>query len=636
MFRYLIACLIGLVLPSVSHADDAGYLQRLKRLAREKRLAERSEWHALLHYEPRAFSSGVKSLVDAQFFFNAPDGKHEPEAELEATLASFFSSTDYANADQHPQCLFIARYHWLKRELEIDSQRLAEQPCPRFHAWIKKLSAQQLTLVFASAYLNNPASMFGHTLLRVDAKDQDEHTNLLAYALNFAAVTDQERGIIYGYKGLFGGYEGRFSLAPYYLKVKEYSEIENRDIWEYRLNLTPEEIERLLMHVWEMERAYFDYYFLDENCSYHLLSLLEIARPGLSLTDNSRWWVIPADTIRKVTKDSGLLEEVRFRPARNTILRQRLKDMPRSLQDAAKDLAQGKITPQSESLQRLDPARQARVFELALDYLAYRQMSGSKNARLGGVDSFTLLEARSQLEVPLQTPVIPVPEVRPDEGHRIARIGIGYGYETPSGAFTQFELRPVYHDLLDPEGGYTRGAQIEFLNVALRYEQDKAKLNLQQLDFIDVVSVSPRNRLLKPFSWQANASLFRKHFGKGDRGLVGELSAGAGLSHELFGRTLAYAQAMSSVQLSGRFSDDVAFGIGPGVGIMDNISKRWRVHLSVDAQYFFEGASEPGYELGIGQQFSFTKQSALRLNVSRKREFGNSFTTGDLSLYLYF
>ena len=63
--------------------------------------------------------------------------------------------------------------------------------------------------------------------------------------------------------------------------------LENRDVWEYELNLEPHEIERLLAHTWELGFTRFDYYFFDENCSYHLLSLLDVARPGVELTDPS-------------------------------------------------------------------------------------------------------------------------------------------------------------------------------------------------------------------------------------------------------------------------------------------------------------------------------------------------------------
>jgi hypothetical protein len=126
--------------------------------------------------------------------------------------------------------------------------------------------------------------MYGHTLLRVDAKDQDEKTRLLAYAINYAANTNETNGVAFAINGLFGGYPGTFSMMPYYLKVREYSDMENRDVWEYELNLSPDVVDRVLMHVWELGPIYFDYYFFDENCSYYLLELLEAARPDMNLT----------------------------------------------------------------------------------------------------------------------------------------------------------------------------------------------------------------------------------------------------------------------------------------------------------------------------------------------------------------
>ena len=39
------------------------------------------------------------------------------------------------------------------------------------------------------------------------------------------------------------------------------------------------------MHTHEMDKIYSDYYFFDENCSYDLLFLLDVARPWIGLTD---------------------------------------------------------------------------------------------------------------------------------------------------------------------------------------------------------------------------------------------------------------------------------------------------------------------------------------------------------------
>lgn len=286
-------------------AQGAPYLDELIGRSRELRLSESREWHRLMHYTSNLITPGVHGLADARRFYLAPDGKTNPQSELEATLASFFSDVQETDTKQNPQCAFIARYHWLDSRLSFDPVRMHRQPCRRFREWRETLNPLGVTLIFPTAYINNPSSMYGHTLLRIDAKDQDEKTRLLGYAINYAANTDETNGVAFAINGLFGGYPGTFSIMPYYLKVREYSDMENRDVWEYELNLSPEEVDRLLMHAWELGPIYFDYYFFDENCSYYLLELLEAARPDLDLTSKFRWWAIPSDTVREIVKQIG-------------------------------------------------------------------------------------------------------------------------------------------------------------------------------------------------------------------------------------------------------------------------------------------------------------------------------------------
>ena len=148
-----------------------------------------------------------------------------------------FRSDELVGRSKQPaQCAFIARYHWLDEHLRLDPERLPPQRCERFENWYAELNPDAITLIFASAFMNNPASMFGHTLLRVDQKDQTEHTRILAYTINYAADVPPDPGLMYAVYGIGGGYRGYFSTVPYYLKVQEYGDIENRDLWEYRLN----------------------------------------------------------------------------------------------------------------------------------------------------------------------------------------------------------------------------------------------------------------------------------------------------------------------------------------------------------------------------------------------------------------
>jgi hypothetical protein len=289
---------------------DTPYLSKVLELARLKELYKEKYWHILLHYRRGPF--GTRSLIDDEDFFLSKEGKYNPEAELNATIKAFFQEVD--DETKHPVCKYIARYTWIKDQLELDSSQLPFPECKRFTELINQIQPESVSLIFPTTYMNSPASMFGHTLLIVETASKSK---LLAYAINYAAVTQETFGPLYAIKGLFGFYKGYYSILPYYAKIQEYRDVNDRDIWEYPLNLEYEEVIRLLMHVYELDFIYSDYYFFDENCSYQLLFLLDAARPSLDLTNQFNLWVIPLDTIR-VAKKSGLTTGNFYRPSKST------------------------------------------------------------------------------------------------------------------------------------------------------------------------------------------------------------------------------------------------------------------------------------------------------------------------------
>src|SRR5690606_38838539 len=133
---------------------------------------------------------------------------------------------------RHPQCRFRARYEWLRQQLQFDAARLPPVACPEFENWYATLNPGAVTLVFPSAYLNSPASMYGHTLLRIDppsANTQQATGSVLdSWAINFAADSRDANGLVFAVKGLTGLYPGNFAVLPYYKKVNAYGAIENR------------------------------------------------------------------------------------------------------------------------------------------------------------------------------------------------------------------------------------------------------------------------------------------------------------------------------------------------------------------------------------------------------------------------
>jgi Domain of unknown function (DUF4105) len=619
----------------VAVAAGSDYRAELIAAARAKHLSEDPQWRALLHYHRHLIRPGVESQADDPSFFNAPDGKTNPEAELEATIAAFFSGVEETPTQQNPQCRFIARYHWLKRELAFDARRLPERPCRRFREWRAALNPQSLTLIFPAAYLNNPASLYGHTFLRVDAKDQDERTRLLAYSVNYAAATTETNGIAFAINGIFGGYPGVFSMAPYYSKVTEYNDIENRDIWEYELNFTPEEIDRLLMHVWELGPIRFDYYFFDENCSYHLLSLFDAARPSLHWTDRFPLWAIPADTVRVVTEEPGMLRRVTYRPSRSTLLRYRESRLTAKQVRLAKAIASGSAPIESAVATEATDTERARVLELAYEYLDYERLRGQTTDAVSTAARLReLLLARSRLEVGAEAPP-PTPAVRPDQGHRSARAQVVAGRENGAG-FEELRVRPAYHDLLDPEGGYVRGAAIDFFNVAVRHRDRDDSTRLERLDLVNIVSLSPRDELLKPLSWRIDVGYKRVLLGSGDEPLIFHIDGGAGGAWEPAPRLLTYAMLEGAAAANHHLESGYALGAGPAAGALFDVSPRWRVQLEARALRYGIGDAHSAGELRLNQRVTLGRRTALRLELSRRREFDRTQRTGALSLDYYF
>jgi hypothetical protein len=581
----------------------------------------------------------VHGLADARRFYLAPDGKTNPQSELEATLTAFFSDVQETDKQQNPQCTFIARYHWMDAQLGFDPARLKKQECKRFDEWRETLNPQGMTLIFPAASLNNPSSMYGHTLLRIDAKDQDEKTRLLAYAINYAANTDETNGVAFAINGLFGGYPGTFSMMPYYLKVREYSDMENRDVWEYELNLSPAEIDRVLMHVWELGPIYFDYYFFDENCSYYLLELLDAARPDLNLTAPFRWWAIPSDTVREIVRQQGLVKRAVYRPSNATMIRHRLELMSAGERELVGPLARGSMPPADPTLAALPAPSQARVLEVSHDYLDYLRASGKAPTGAGPDLARNLLLERSRISASADDPPVAVPAVRPDQGHGTSRLTFGGGRRDGAN-FVELRARPVYHDLMDPEEGYVRGAQIEFFDFAVRDYSNGIGARVEEFMPLRIVSISPRNEFFQALSWKLDTGWSRRRLANGSEPLVFGVHGGPGLAWSvpdtLRSSTMVYAFLEGTAQADTRLENNYALGVGPAVGALIDLTGRWRAEPYVRAQWFFAGDTDTAWNVGLRQRYTLDRDWALRFDVSRERQEKQSWNTMLLSLHYYF
>ena len=587
------------------------YLTTLQTRAFEQNLHNHPQWHRLIHYRPTG-SEQVESEIDDPKFFLDPSGRSNPQKELNATLASFFAGHFENNSSLDTRCIFTARYRWLSEQLQLDEARLKPIACEAFEHWYRAVKGNQVVLVFPVAFMNNPSSMFGHTFLRLD---KNEAVNpLTSYALNYAAATSNDDAITYTIKGLFGGYPGYFSVLPYAEKAKEYNDLENRDIWEYELNLTPGEIDRMLYHAWELHYFYRDYFFFKENCSFILLDLLEYARPRLELTDRFGLWAAPADTVRVLLEHEGMLKDARFRPSKYTQIRHLIAHSNPEVQKSAIALARGKMNPKSLKKHFADQDEQITALDLGLDYSEYLYQEGKTDKETHTARHFKLLVARSELGT-RKKPLAPlkVPK-RPDQGHPIARAAMGVGYVSENDVKTlNFKIRPSYHNLLDPQAGYVPGAAITFFD--LWVQSSESQTRIRQLDLLRIESVAPRDRFFKPIAWRA-AGGYRNAAPEERADERGFLEGGPGLA---WGEgVLFYLFADFLLEGGGSLEKGRALDGGPSLGILWNPSAHWRARLEASEYHDLLDDRSKLRSLRFNQSLSLDNLWALRLELEHE------------------
>jgi hypothetical protein len=613
--------------------------------AHQQGLARARDWQVLLHYRP-ALGGGWRSEADGDGFFVAgAAGRADPQAELEAMIRALFRAPAPGAAPDDPACKFPARAAWLRGELGLDGRALPPHPCPQLDAWRTAISAQAVTLVYATAYLNNPASMYGHTFLRL-ARATGEGNPLLDYVVNFAADVDTDNGLVYAVKGVSGGFPGRFSVLPYYVKVQEYSNMESRDLWEYELALTPAELERLVAHAWETRSTHFDYFFFTRNCSYQLLTLLEAARPDLHLVDGFGARVIPSDTVRTVLAQPGLVRRRDARPAILSALARRRAELSGAEVREAERWAALPAGGAPPDLGALPPARQALVIEAGYDYMRFR--AGLKKAPDDETKAReqVMLLARGRLGVPPEEVAARPAVGAPERGHATFRLSAGVGFSNQAGSFERLSVRGSLHDYLDPPDGYPADAKLEMLDVAVRFDNDSRRLRLDRVDALDILSALPYDRWVRGPSWKLwigadNARELGCDRPERDPGgwrcLYGGVTSGGGLAARFGpgGRILGYVLADVDAGAGPAFAAAHAFRAGAGgeASLVGAVSPAWRWQVGARYIYYALGATGGVPRATVGQSLRLGRAAALRLSAATA---GTSYAEAAAELCAYF
>jgi len=465
-------------------------------------LSKKPYWHILLHYKNQ------KSEIDSPSFFLSKNGKYSPYEELNATI--YYLQHPKYQDDNSTYCRFPARREWIKEK--FPNLDIKVQNCIELNKEMNAIkSVKSVSVIFPTILMNSPASMFGHTLLRLD----DSNGDLLnSFAINYAAMTDDTNAIIYAFKGLTGMYKGKFAVVPYYKKISEYNDIKNRDIWEYKLNLTPNEIEKLKLHLFEVKDKWAYYYYFNKNCSYEILWFLEAARPSLELTNKFNYKTLPIDTIKEMDREH-LIVSSNFRPSKRKIILYYYNHISNK-SIASKFLKTNDV----KLLKNLNTKDKQYILDFAIEMLNYdyvvKHMKQTKYLK----KYIKLLKIRSKLGKEKTINV-----VKPDNplnSHDSDKVWVYYKKDT-----ALIGIKPAFHSIYDLNNGFVAGAYIDFFKLQASISKDSSKLDY--FYFFNIKSLTPRDDIFKPISWSVDLGFERFR----DNEMYATLKTSAGISYKI-------------------------------------------------------------------------------------------------------
>lgn len=592
-------------------------------------ISQSKAWLRHLHYK-KTFG-GFKSELDGKSFFFAKDGKFQPLNELKASLAAFHQPLEVGKLKLHPQCAFPERFRFIKEAFPGESYRVVE--CPLFEQFSQRFhNPSGVSLVFSSAYPNNPASMFGHTFLKIHSERKN---NLLDMGLNFAAYTPTDYNMLaFMYKGVFGGYPGLWSIEPYYKKVNEYVNAESRDLWEFELHFSKVETLRLIAHIWELEvNSYFDYYFFDENCSYQILKAIEVVKLDIDISQFP-FYVIPAETIKKVTPYTDLVKAVHFRPS---LYHQTQIKLNRLDSQAKKHVYQWLKGVEAED-------KSPQVLDTVLTGLLYKKAKLKKKwtGKDQAWENYILdLQAanvayKANLEIPDH-----LYRNRPDLAHHPSSVYTSLVRMNSSQdghqSALRWRVRSSYHDLMARDEGFSPFNEIQFPWVEMQWNLKSENLHLRELGILSTTSLFPLSHLEKRKSWRIHIEMKREDVNPCLDCLLSRLETGwggalGGLNHRLYALALAMADFHADLDLGYRLRGGFELG---WIGRFKDFYK-WRVTYKPSWQIAEKTRWE---EATFLQSYQFGINNELRQNfrfVKSNTTHNSDFTEFTLQYIKYF
>ena len=606
VFLYLVFALIspGLL---ASENDSASYIEQ----AIQKGLDQHPVWHKLLHYD----SLSRKTEVLTEGFYLSDTKSFDPKEELSATIKAYFSnSEDYI--DGKAQCTYPARFLWLSQYIDLPGYQFRNSSCVKLEKWAQFDEVTSISAVMVSGYFGNPASTFGHSLLKFNSKNEQRFLDL---TFNYGALVPEDESIlVYIMKGLFGGYQSGFSDGYFYSQDMVYSRTEFRDMWDYELQLSDYERHLIMAHLWEVSGKKFRYYFLTENCAFKIGEILALVEQDDTLTKNANLWYAPVELFNRIEKvdekrENAYIKNIEFVPSFERKLNAQIAEL--SVLERA-GLTYWVEHHQFDGETQLSPQSKIRILNTLIAYYEFKhianpeQKSFKELKRKVLVARLTLPSAKIE---PIEIESLPSPiETSPP-----MRFGVG-GLLNEDYSYVAMSWSPFFYNSTGMNS--LQGGELVVFDLMVRMDQQSAEL--EHLDLMRVRKMPSFGYGLTggfDFGWNVQLSYDRNLTDELAPKIKGGLFDGIKHSHSLY---------LIGTDIQAQPNEEGDWFIEPYLS-WHYSQKKFQSRMTLGASYDIE-AENAAQNHELDMSYFFSTKFAINLNVHYRET-----ATGLLSLNIY-
>jgi hypothetical protein len=392
--------------------------------------------------------------------------------------------------------------------LDLPNYQFRNSKCEHFEKWAMLDDVQSISVIMVSGYFGNPASTFGHTLLKFNSQNSERYLDL---TFNYGALVPENEPVIrYIYRGIFGGYESGFSDGYYYQQDMVYTRTEFRDMWDYELNFTDFERHLIISHLWEVSGKKFDYYFLTKNCALRIAEILQITDDTNHLTTRSKLWYAPIELFNRINdldlaKSSGYINKIKFVPSSERFLNSRLMSLDNIEINAFNDAVSSGVIKVP-----LDKRREINVLNSLIEYYEFKDIS------LSDPDNVIYKSLkRKVLQRRLQLPpaeenyiaINPLPSPRKTSPPMMLALGLNYAEQNANNNSAIIRFSPFFYDSVSLNS--LQGGELVVFDATIKINGNHGA----SINNIDIIRLrkSPNNSFVttkgKELGWSAKLSI---------------------------------------------------------------------------------------------------------------------------------